>query len=147
MNDYMITVDENGSPSLAHYGVLGMKWGVRHDPKKAYAKSVKKAKKYQKKIDKHTAKAAKQLSKGAKKSSRFLFRDTQGAKKNYNKSKVQSAKAVRQAERGSKWIKRMEKEFAKQNVVSIDKSILDLGTSYTNRVMNMTDELYLRSIS
>lgn len=29
MRDYIITIDENGSPVLAHYGILGMKWGVR----------------------------------------------------------------------------------------------------------------------
>ena len=28
---------------LAHYGVLGMKWGVRKNPSRAYARSVKKA--------------------------------------------------------------------------------------------------------
>lgn len=35
---------------LAHYGVLGMKWGVRHDKRKAN-RQAKKAAKKQKKID------------------------------------------------------------------------------------------------
>lgn len=29
MNDYIISVDENGTPSLQHYGIKGQKWGVR----------------------------------------------------------------------------------------------------------------------
>ena len=29
MNDYMITVDKNGSPYIAHYGIKGQKWGYR----------------------------------------------------------------------------------------------------------------------
>lgn len=36
--DYIITYDD-GTEALAHYGVLGMRWGVRHD--KGYKASVK----------------------------------------------------------------------------------------------------------
>lgn len=38
--EYAIT--RNDMCEIKHYGVLGMKWGVRHDPVKAYAKAVKK---------------------------------------------------------------------------------------------------------
>lgn len=37
---------------LAHYGVLGMKWGVRKNPDKAYKKGVKKLRKIEKKVKK-----------------------------------------------------------------------------------------------
>lgn len=49
--------------ALAHYGVMGMKWGVRKNPEKAYskarAKSEKLSKKYSKAYDKYLKKAKK----------------------------------------------------------------------------------------
>ena len=49
--------------ALEHYGVLGMKWGVRKNPEKAYskarAKSEKLSKKYSKAYDKYLKKAKK----------------------------------------------------------------------------------------
>lgn len=36
--------NSNHSQELHHYGVLGMKWGVRRNPSKAYSKAVDKKK-------------------------------------------------------------------------------------------------------
>lgn len=52
---------------LEHYGVLGMKWGVRKDPDRAYRKSVDKLKKLDTNADKAKIKAAKSDLKSAKK--------------------------------------------------------------------------------
>lgn len=48
---------------LMHYGVLGMKWGIRKDPDKAYAKSIKKLRR----LDSAHAKAAARVEKMQKK--------------------------------------------------------------------------------
>ena len=139
----------NGSYSdeyLAHYGVLGMKWGVRHDPQRAYEKATKKVGKYQKKIDKYTSKANKTFSKGIAKSG-GMFGTLSGAAKSFAKSSKYSRKALRQAQKGSKWIDSMQKEFSKQSVVSIDKSILEQGASYKKRVTDAADQMYLKNLS
>lgn len=37
---------------LMHYGVKGMRWGVKHNPEKAFTKANAKYEKYQAKVDK-----------------------------------------------------------------------------------------------
>lgn len=143
MNEYIITYDENGSPSLQHYGVLGMKWGVRHNPERAYSKAKKKIEKYQKKVDKHTAKAEKHMGKAAAKSSRFFFRNDAAAGRHMRKSRRHSGKAVAYSQKGSKWVKRMQKEFSKQDVVSIEPDVIAAGEAFTKRISDTTRNMYL----
>lgn len=145
MNDFVVSYDENDSQSLAHYGVLGMKWGVRHNPQRAYEKASKKAGKYQKKIDKASKRANSEFSKGlANRSS--IFGTERHAQKHFARARKSTSRALRLSSRGANWIKHMEKEFAKQSVVSIDQSILDLGKSYTNRLTSAADQMYLRNL-
>lgn len=144
--NYIITYDENGSPSLQHYGVLGMKWGVRHNPKKAYAKSKKKVEKYQKKVDKNIRKAEKHMAKAAAKSSRFFFRDDEGAGRQMRKSRRRTGKSVAYSQKGAKWVNRMQKEFAKQNVVSVEPSVIAAGEKFMNYVSDTTRSMYLNHL-
>ena len=146
MPDYIMYYDENGSPSLSHYGVLGMKWGVRHNPQRAYEKASRKVGKFQRKIEKHDEKARKRMAKGAAAESRVLFRSPKYAQKQYDKSIVQSARAVKIAQKGSKWVQQMKKEFGTQSVVTLDPSIITAGQEFMDRVSNTTNQMYLKHL-
>lgn len=64
--DYKFTF-EDGSEALMHYGVLGMKWGVRHDKQKAFSKSTSK-------LGKLDARAEKIATRKAKRQQRITSR-------------------------------------------------------------------------
>ena len=60
---------------LTHYGVLGMKWGVRRNPSKAYANSMVKRNRLEREAE--TAKNKKNLAKSAYESAKRTRQDTE----------------------------------------------------------------------
>lgn len=58
MSEMYLAIRPDGSAYLAHYGVVGMKWGVRHDKEKALGKGLKAISGQQTKADKYRSKAA-----------------------------------------------------------------------------------------
>ena len=97
---------------LAHYGVLGMRWGVRHDPKGAYQKANRKADKLQKKAAAAHKKASKAQTKA--RISRYGITDT--GRTIWENRQVKAGKLNRKADKATrkaeKWIRNMNKTFA-----------------------------------
>lgn len=117
---------------LAHYGVLGMKWGVRKNPQRAYQKASKKYDKLEKKANKSLDKAGKY--------NRKRTRYSIGNIGNYNEAQAKRSydKAVKRTKRAAKWMKAMKKEFANQDIVSLDQDLITRGDIMIERYRNMS---------
>ena len=106
---------------LAHYGVLGMKWGVRHDPKSAYRKALKKSDKLQTKAATANEKAEKARTKA--KNSRYGITDT--GRTIWKNRQIKAGKATRKADKATKkaekWISRMNQEFSNIPLSELEK--------------------------
>lgn len=133
----MMSGIRQGDQDLAHYGVLGMKWGVRKDPKKAYSKSVNKLRKYEKKASasgpyaikserlKKKAQMFESKTKLHENKARWAWTNWGTERQMYKAEKFRKKatrvgykadkmafRSERATHRGSKWVKKMEKAFA-----------------------------------
>lgn len=131
---------ENYKHELYHYGVLGMKWGVRRgNTAKAYEKASKKLKKLDAKVDKAEALARKRKGQAdAAAASRFMSKKTTA--KYEAKAKQASAQAAVRLRKAERWYKSMETTFAGTGV-SMSKEQIAMGKRYVEH-MNMRSLAY-----
>lgn len=130
--------DPNVENFLEHYGVLGMKWGIRKGrADQSYAKAYDKLRNLSYKGLKTRAKAErKQMSsekryiesKSNKKAARALKGTRKAARLN--------DRADRQFERAVKWYKKVEKTFANAELTAVRKEDIDIGKLYAQKVLS-----------
>ncbi len=111
--------------TLAHYGVRGMRWGVRHGvPSYAYAQSTIKKKKLQGKVDKLE-----------KKASDAAYKASTGAKtKKYTKLQAKKlklqAKKLEAQKKYDEWVKAMDEVFTSDIMKIIDPAAIVNAEEY-----------------
>ena len=119
---------------LRHYGVIGMKWGVRRgNSAQAYEKASKKLKRLDHKADKAVEKAYNKKSKADMKASSFFASQKTAMKADFKAQKA-LRKATVKANKARKWLHEMDKTFS-NTAESLSKDQIDLGKKYTD-IMN-----------
>ena len=125
MANYIYYGEAVSSDDLEHYGVIGMKWGVRKGHvNEAYAEGIRKKRQIDAETKSHKLAAAKYSEKAAKYEVKsYKKRNSEKSEKLEGKSKqfkFKAAKETRKAERlahkGDKWMKTMNETFADYDI-------------------------------
>lgn len=117
--------------SLEHYGVLGMKWGVRKNPDKTFSRASDKLRYLDKKVLKSTSKYRKVRAKGERK---LAYATNQ---KKLNKALAYQTKVARKKRRADKrlnralkWYESMAKTFSNTTLSDVRQEDIELGQAY-----------------
>lgn len=117
---------------LMHYGVLGMKWGVkRGNASRAFAKASKKATSMNTQSTKLHLKSAKLQNKAMKKDAKATTpKQIAKARKIQVKANKLNLKSAKLQKKAMNWEKKMSKTFSQVKVSDIQQKDLDIGRKY-----------------
>ena len=116
---------------LMHYGVLGMKWGVRRGrAQQAYQKATTKKQKLLDKAEASRQKSNKYLMKGSKGYATEIGRAKR--EKQVLKGNKAAGKALRYEKKAKKWQKQMDKVFRDTKVSQLSSNNVETGRRYIN---------------
>lgn len=145
INETLASIEDESINSLNHYGVLGMKWGVRHDRRRATERATTKLEKLDSKVTKQRAAYTKAEQKSFRLRSKADASNrawrSEKAARSIDKAGRKLNATRRARHKAEKWARRMVEVLGDETISSISRQNVELGKKYfeNNRQFEMID--------